>query len=246
MEQNLLFDLDDTLIYCNKYFHFVQEQFADLMTTWFAPYGLTKEAALAKHSEIDIAGVQVVGFQSEHFPQSFVDTYRYYSALHGRPAAAAEEELLWKLGLSVFEQEVEPYPYMNETLETLEAAGHQLHLYTGGDPVIQKRKIEKMGLERFFHDRIYIHMHKNIEALKDILRLKQLRLDRTWMIGNSVRTDVLPALSCGLHAIYLKQEQEWTYNVLPIDASPSGALLTLSSLHQVPAAIGEYLLGQSR
>ncbi|MEK0313927.1 HAD family hydrolase [Cohnella sp. 56] len=241
MEQNILFDLDDTLIHCNKYFHFVQAQFADLMTTWFAANGLTKEEALAKHNEIDIAGVHVVGFKSEHFPQSFVDTYRHFSALHGRPTSAAEEELLWKLGLSVYEQEVEPYPYMNETLEALQDAGHQLHLYTGGDPVIQKRKIEKMGLERFFRDRIYIHMHKNIEALKDILRMRQLRLDRTWMIGNSVRTDVLPALSCGLHAIYLKQEREWDYNVLPIDAQPSGAFLTLSSLRQVPAAIGEYL-----
>ncbi|CAI6085147.1 HAD family hydrolase [Cohnella sp. JJ-181] len=241
MKQNILFDLDDTLIHCNKYFHFVQEQFADLMTTWFAPHALTKQAVLAKHSEIDIAGVQIVGFKSEHFPQSFVDTYRYYSALYGRTESADEESLLWKLGLSVFEQEIEPYPHMNETLESLSAEGHRLHLYTGGDPVIQKRKIEKAGLERFFHDRIYIHMHKNVEALKDILHMQRLRLADTWMVGNSVRTDVLPALSCGLHAIYLKQEREWDYNVLPIDAKPSGAFLTLSALSQVPSAIGAYL-----
>lgn len=242
MKQNILFDLDDTLIHCNKYFHFVQEQFADLMTTWFAPFGLTKQAVLAKHSEIDIAGVHIVGFKSEHFPQSFVDTYRYYSALHGRPESADEEALLWKLGLSVFEQETEPYPFMNETLESLAAAGHQLHLYTGGDPDIQKRKIEAAGLQRYFRDRIYIRLHKNVEALKEILRAQKLRIDRTWMVGNSIRTDVLPALSCGLHAIYLKQELEWDYNVLPIaDAKPSGAFLTLSSLHQVPPAIDAYL-----
>lgn len=61
------------------------------------------------------------------------------------------------------------------------------------------------------------------------------------MIGNSVRTDVLPALQCGINAVYLKQDTEWTYNVIPIDATPSGALLTLTALPQIPPAIHHYL-----
>ncbi|MCC3373149.1 HAD family hydrolase [Cohnella sp. REN36] len=243
MKQQILFDLDDTLIYCNKYFHLIQDQFADLMTTWFAYAGLTREAVLEKHAEIDIAGVQLVGFQSEHFPQSFVDTYRHYSNLFGRPRSEEEERHLWQLGLSVYEQEIEAYPHMNETLDNLAQSGHRLHLYTGGDPVIQRRKIEQMNLERYFEDRIYIRMHKNTDALKEILRDGRFDVDRTWMIGNSVRTDVLPALACGLNAIYLKQELEWVYNVLPIDASPQGAFLTLSALPQVPPAIAGYLSG---
>ncbi|MBB6669207.1 HAD family hydrolase [Cohnella nanjingensis] len=242
MKQHILFDLDDTLIYCNKYFHLIQDQFADLMTTWFASAGLTREAVLEKHAEIDIAGVQVVGFQSEHFPQSFVDTYRHYSALHGRPRSREEEQHLWQLGLSVYEQEIEAYPHMEETLDSLAQSGHRLHLYTGGDPVIQRRKIEQMKLERYFKDRIYIRMHKNTDALKEILRDGRFETERTWMIGNSVRTDVLPALACGIHAIYLKQELEWTYNVVPLDASPRGALLTLTALPQVPPAIDDYLM----
>jgi putative hydrolase of the HAD superfamily len=77
--------------------------------------------------------------------------------------------------------------------------------------------------------------------LEKILTDGRFDRENTWMIGNSVRTDVLPALHCGINAVYLKQESEWTYNVIPIDATPSGALLTLTALPQVPPAIYDYL-----
>ncbi|MBN2983879.1 MULTISPECIES: HAD family hydrolase [Cohnella] len=242
MKQNILFDLDDTLIYCNKYFHEVLKQFADAMLEWFSPFGATRESIVEKHTEIDIAGVKVLGFQSEHFPQSFVDTYRFYAGRHGVDVDAKREQWLWQLGISVYDHEVEPYPHMEETLETLIAEGHRLHLYTGGEPAIQRRKIERMRLERFFQDRIYVRQHKNTTALRAILKSGRFDLDRTWMIGNSLRTDVMPALECGIHSIYLKREEEWAYNVIPIEASPQGAFITLSSLNEVPPAIGNYLV----
>jgi len=243
MNQRILFDLDDTLVYCNKYFHQVLDAFADRMAEWFAPSGVTRDEIAAKQVEIDIAGVQVLGFKSEHFPQSLVDTYRHYRELTGRASSPLEEEHLWKLGNGVYELEVEPYPSMEETLESLASRGHELHLYTGGDFTIQYKKIESMKLERYFEDRIYVRQHKNTEALEGILEAGRFDRGNTWMIGNSVRTDVLPALRCGLHAVYLKQEAEWTYNVAPIDAQPNGALLTLTQLAQVPPAIHLYLDG---
>jgi putative hydrolase of the HAD superfamily len=237
MNQNLLFDLDDTLVYCNKYFHDVLDQFADVMSDWFRSAGVSRAGIMDKHTEIDIAGVQRLGFQSDHFPQSFVDTYRFLSDLTGRTTAPQEIDLLWKLGMSVFDQEIEAYPHMEETLESLVRSGNQLFLYTGGDTAIQQRKIDRMKLQRFFEDRIYVRMHKNTSALEGILQQTGLDRSMTWMIGNSVRTDVVPALQCGIHAVYLKQEGEWKYNVVPIEATPQGALLTLTQLAQVPPAI---------
>ncbi|MBB6730316.1 HAD family hydrolase [Cohnella zeiphila] len=241
MKQNILFDLDDTLIYCNKYFNLVQDQFVDLMTDWFAPFGIGRGAIMDKHSELDIAGVQSFGFKSDHFPQSFVDTYDYFSRLTGRAASQDERLRLWRLGNSVYDHEVEPYPFMEETLLTLAAEGHRLHLYTGGDAIIQRRKIERMNLERFFEDRIYVRMHKNTDAMKDILKQGRFDEDRTWMIGNSLRTDVLPALECGIRAIYLKRDQEWAYNLLNIETPSSSAMLTLTELNEVPPAIQQHI-----
>lgn len=241
MQQRILFDLDDTLVYCNKYFHFIIDQFADEMTTWYGAVGVNREQVMNKQIEIDVAGVNIHGFMSERFPQSLVDTYRYFAHMTGRTPSVFEEEKLWRLGNSVYELQVEPYPMMEETLYSLAERGHELHLYTGGDYAIQYRKIVTLKLERYFEDRIYVRTHKNTSALEQILAEGAFDRDRTWMIGNSIRTDVLPALQCGIHAVYLKQDAEWKYNVVPIDATPRGALLTLTALPEVPPAIHGYL-----
>ncbi|UHA73608.1 HAD family hydrolase [Paenibacillus sp. 481] len=239
-QQTLLFDLDDTLIYCNKYFYAVVDQFLDTMTTWFKSWNIHEQDIKAIQTELDIAGVQQQGFVSEHFPQSMIDTYRHFSNLTGRATAQEEEELLWKLGMSVYETEVEPYPGMVETLERLRNDGHELYLYTGGQPVIQHRKIEQMQLRIYFGDRIFIRQHKTAAALAAIVEEQGFDRSRTWMIGNSVRTDVVPALMAGLHAIYLKQPNEWAYNLVDIDAQPAGAFATIEQLVDVPDIVRQW------
>jgi putative hydrolase of the HAD superfamily len=241
MKQTLLFDLDDTLIYCNKYFHLVLEQFAEIMTSWFGGHGISGADILQMHAALDIAGVEAVGFQPDHFPNSLVDTYRHYSKMTGRPVSSREEERLWQLGHSVYSHEVEPYPHMEETLALLTKEGHELHLYTGGDWKIQQRKIERLNLQRYFGDRIYVRQHKNTAALEQILSQGAFDRSATWMIGNSLRTDVMPALQCGIHSIYLQRENEWSYNLVPIDTKPAGAFLTLQSLAEVPPSIHQYM-----
>ncbi|MFF2089690.1 HAD family hydrolase [Paenibacillus sp. NPDC058174] len=246
MKQHIFFDLDDTLIHCNKYFYLVIDQFADALSTWFQGYGgVNAEAIRAKQVEIDIAGISVFGFKSEHFPQSFVDTYVHFSNTTGRKRSAKEQDFLWKLGLSVYEHDTEPYPNMLETLDSLAESGHELHLYTGGEIVIQRRKIEKMQLESYFGSRIYIRQHKNSEALEHILADGGFDRGHTWMIGNSIRTDVVPALTAGIHAIHMRTESEWHYNVVQIDVQPKGAFLTLDKLVEVPTAIEGYISRQT-
>ncbi|CAH8713740.1 HAD family hydrolase [Paenibacillus thiaminolyticus] len=240
--QTILFDLDDTLVHCNKYFDIVIQQFLDSMMTWFAPWKLPAEDIRAVQVRIDIAGVQDNGFHSEHFPRSFIQTYEHFCTLTGRAPAADESELLWKLGMSVYEFEIEPYPGMIDTLDRLRDDGHELFLYTGGEPVIQGRKIEQMKLSDYFGDRIFIRRHKTADALSSIVQEQGFRTESTWMIGNSLRTDVIPALLSGLNAIYLKQANEWAFNIVDIDAEPNGAFETIQQLTDVPRVIRNWIL----
>lgn len=241
-QQTILFDLDDTLIHCNKYFNLVIDQFIDAMMVWFHSYPDVSELSIRqKQMEIDIAGVKASGFISDHFPQSLLDTYIDLSRLTGRTEASEEIDLLWSMGKSVYEQEVEPYPDMESTLLQLRDEGHDLHLYTGGEPLIQRRKVDRMGLQKYFGDRIYISQHKNIAALEEILTDGGFDRSRTWMIGNSIRTDVVPALTAGIHAIHVEAVTEWEYNMIPIDVKPVGAFLQLQHLRDVPDAIQAYL-----
>lgn len=240
MRQTILFDLDDTLIHCNKYFNVVIQQFVDTMLTWFAGHRLTDEDIKQKQLEIDLAGVEIHGFKAERFPQSFIETYHFYSELYGRTPRKEDEEWLYQLGNSVYEHSIEPYPMMDTTLQSLTDQGHDLYLYTGGDATIQMRKIREAGLHRYFGERIFVALHKTREFMETLIHTQQFERARTWMIGNSVRTDVLPAIEAGINAIHIPAQLEWKYNIVDITATPQGAFFTLPSLTEVPKVISDY------
>lgn len=242
MKQTILFDLDDTLIHCNKYFDLVLDQFADLMTTWFASSHLTKDKVKSKQYEIDAAGIQVHGFVADHFPHSLVDTYDHFSALTGRPQAEEERKRLYDLGMSVYAHTIEPYPNMTETLERLQHQGHELCLYTGGESAIQERKVKQLGLDVFFGDRVFISSHKTTPVLESILDRHRFDRSRTWMIGNSIRTDIVPALETGINAIHIPAITEWKYNLIEIDVEPKRVFLRLQTLLDVPPAVEQYCM----
>lgn len=232
-----MFDLDDTLIYCNRYFEMILEQFAKQVVDWLPSSRLTEAEVRAKQVEIDVAGVHIVGFTSIHFPNSLIETYRFFcQQLNQEPLQQHEEELML-LGMSVYEQPIEAYPGMVDTLNTLQRQGHELFLYTGGETVIQSRKIEQMKLAQYFEDRIYIRQHKNIEALEGILSSRHFNREQTWMIGNSLRTDIMPALTAGLNTIYINLPDEWAYNIVELQPQTSGIMYTVNSLQEVPDVI---------
>lgn len=240
-KQTILFDLDDTLIHCNKYFDQVLDSFAGLMLRWFADYRLTAEEVKQKQYEIDSAGVHALGFAAGHFPHSLVETYEYFSAQTGRPTAEHERAQLTTLGKSVYEfPEIEPYPNVTETLDALSERGHHLFLYTGGDPDIQTAKVTRMGLDAYFGDRLFVSAHKTTDVLESILSRQRFDRNHTWMIGNSIRTDVVPALETGINAIHIPAITEWQFNIVDIHIKPRRAFLQLDRLLDVPPAIQRF------
>ncbi|ETT48345.1 MULTISPECIES: HAD family hydrolase [unclassified Paenibacillus] len=237
LTQQVIFDLDDTLVHCNKYFDLILGQYFELMSDWFSDYQPTIGELRSKQVEIDVETVSTSGLASDNFPKSLIATYRYFCSKYSRKPDAFEERQLMKLGLSVYDQEVEAYPGMVETLDTLKQDGHSLYLYTGGDDTIQQRKIAQMKLDAYFDDRIYIRQHKNVEALENILTTYPFDRKITWMIGNSLRTDVLPALTAGINSIYLKQPTEWLYNLIELEREMQQSVMTISAIHEVPPVI---------
>lgn len=241
-EQTILFDLDDTLVHCNKYFDVVIDQFVDLMLTWFSGHGLLAQDIKQKQLQIDLAGIHIHGFMPERFPKSFVETYQWFSGHFNRKMSAKEESWLMQLGHTVYEYTVEPYPLMNETLDQLQQDGHRLFLYTGGDASIQMKKVKDLSLDTYFHDRIFVTVHKTKEFMETIMHEQGFDRKHTWMIGNSVKTDVLPALHAGIHSIHIPVAQDWAYNTGTIDIAPQGAFYQLGSLEEVPTTIQSYIM----
>lgn len=243
-KQNILFNLDDTLAYCNRYFNDVIGLFADQMSRWFE--SLTKEEIKNKQLELDIEAISRHGLVSERFPESFVNTYTYYCNLTGKEKKKDEIDYLRDLGFEVFKFPVEPIPYMNETLQELKEAGHELYLHTGGDQANQRRKIAQLELTTFFEHRVFISEHKDTTALSDILKTIDADPDVTWMVGNSIRTDIIPAIEQNINAIHIPAEMEWVYNDVHIQVKPKRAFLRLKSLQEVPNAISNYIDGNNQ
>ncbi len=239
-KQTILFNLDDTLAYCNRYFNQVIGKFVYQMTNWFN--FLTKEEIRQKQLEIDLDAISRHGLRSDRFPESFIDTYKYFCDLTGKEKKKNDIEFLRELGFEVFKVPVEPVPFMNETLNRLKDEGHELYLHTGGDEVNQRRKITQLELTTYFEHRIFISEHKDTTALSDILKTIDADPEVTWMVGNSLRTDIVPALEKDLNAIYIPAETEWKYNEVEVTAEPKGAYFTLNTLREVPDAIHNHIL----
>jgi putative hydrolase of the HAD superfamily len=239
-KQNVLFNLDDTLVECNKYFRMVIEQFSVLLVDWFRDYQLSAEAVRQKQLELDLASVARYGITSKHFPQSFADTYAYFCAVYGIIPDPFRIKQLRRLGRSVYDFVSEPLPDMYETLTQLKQEGHDLFLHTAGDEAIQRKKIAQLQLSAYFENRIFVSRHKDTQALGRILNQMHFDPTETWMIGNSLRTDIMPGLELGVQVIYIPATEEWQYNMTNVTVEPRGAFLTLPSLKMVPDAIRSY------
>lgn len=232
-KQTIIFDLDDTLIHCNKYFLDAIEVFAEKMKCWFTSWNLEIKEIKEKQQEIDIKGVSKHGFAAEHFAMSLLETYAYFSESLCRAMVSEEEEILKHIAESAYNQSFEPYPSMKEVLDFLSKEGHALYLYTAGSPTIQKRKVEIVGIAHYFGDRIFVTPRKNSEVLQTIIDKHNLDKESTWMIGNSMKSDIMPAVQVGIKAVYIPGLFQWAYDNVNLQESEKNSFITLKTLKEV-------------
>ncbi|MFC4769627.1 HAD family hydrolase [Effusibacillus consociatus] len=242
--QHILLDLDDTLIHCNRHFTLTREKFLDHMMVLFQDYPIDRDLVDKTQQQIDVAGVEQKGLGKNRFPESLVQTYRLMCGKYGKTPNKQEEKEIFQLGHSVYDFEVELYPDALSTIEQLIRQGHELYLYTGGDFKIQTQKVLNAGLDGIFpEERRFICEHKNTLILKKILRRENLDPSHTWMVGNSARNDIRPALELGLHAIHIPDAYGWEYDHVELDIPAKGHFHVLKSIREVPDVIAESLKG---
>ncbi|MBU7595707.1 hypothetical protein [Metabacillus halosaccharovorans] len=222
IKYNLLIDLDDTLIHCNKYFKETIDSFTDYIINWFGLSLVEKSKIKEKQYEFDMIEIKKCGLTHHGFIQSLINTYKFFSSESGRKHYQLEEKVIYDLGMSLFKNKhYELYQNILPTLIKL-SKFHNLYIYTAGNTDVQLNKIESNNLTEIFPQKnIIIVLQKNVEILSKILIEREISKNNTWIIGNSLKSDILPALEVGINAIHIPAEVEWEYNKVTMETTPS-------------------------
>ena len=225
VRQHLIFDADDTLWENNLYFERVFEEFVDFLDH----SRLAPAEVRAVLDEIELANRQTQGYGTENFARNLRQCYEH---LAERAISEADLERVMGLARRILEQPIELLPGVEKTLRYL-APRHDLLLFTKGHPEEQKLKIDRSGLGPCFL-RTAIVKEKDLAAYRGLLEQCGLDPARTWMIGNSPRSDINPALQLGLNAVYIPHPLTWSLETEPIPDAP-GRLLVLRSFSELRA-----------
>jgi putative hydrolase of the HAD superfamily len=199
--QHLIFDADDTLWENNIYF----EQAFDEFCAYLNHSSLSPAEIRAILDEIEGESNKIHGYGALNFGRNLSQCY-----LRLAERAIEEHDLkrVTAFAHQILLQEVELMGDVAETLPFL-AEKHELTLFTKGDPGEQNRKIDLSGLRPLFAH-CEVVKEKNKSAYLELSRVRDFDLARTWMIGNSPKSDINPALDAGLRAVFVPHEMTWS------------------------------------
>lgn len=201
IRQTLIFDADDTLWENNIYFERAFEEFCDFLNhSRMSPCEVR-----AVLDEIEIVNRELHGYGALNFGRNLTQCYQRLCERHIRQD---DLERVMSFAERILEQPVELIDGVAETLKEL-AARHELMLFTKGTEDEQQMKVDASGLAQYF-SHVVIAREKNAAAYSGLVENRRLRRETTWMVGNSPRSDINPALEIGLGAVYVPHPRTWS------------------------------------
>jgi putative hydrolase of the HAD superfamily len=214
--QTMLIDADDTLWENNIYF----ERAIASFISWLDHGHYTPEQIREKLYEVEREHTVKHGYGVACFSRSLATCFEHLSPGHAAEEAHAR---IAEFAQAILDQEIELLPGVAATLPLL-ASRHRLILMTKGNEAEQAGKLARSGLRKYF-TAVEIPREKNPEAYVEVCGRHSLMPAETWMIGNSPRSDINPALACGLNAIYIQHPSTWALEHERIDSAREGRRL---------------------
>ena len=200
MRHFLLIDADDTLWENNIYFERAFDEFAGFLDH----SSMTPREVREVLDQIEETNNKIHGYGSANFARNLRQCYQRLAEREVR-----EEALRAVMGFAerILECPMEVIEGVPETLEYL-SLRHDLTLFTKGHPEEQKLKIGRSGLGVFFGHAAIVK-EKDATAYRLLVEERGLDAERTWMIGNSPKSDINPALAAGLNAVFVPHAHTW-------------------------------------
>ncbi len=222
-------DADDTLWHSENRFHEAHQRFHDLLSSHI---DVSFDDLEARMLETETRNLRLFGYGAKGFTLSLIET-----AIEITDGAipAADIATIVTFGKDMLEHPVELLPDVEATIGRLDHAGYRLLLITKGDLWHQESKIAASGIaERF--DAVEIVSEKDPATYRAVLERHDVEAAGFCMVGNSVRSDVLPLLELGATAMHVPYEFLWAHEAVA-DADADPRFLTLGSIADVPDAL---------
>ena len=197
---NLLIDADDTLWENNIYF----ERAFDDFVAFLDHSELTGKQIREVLNEIELVNAKIHGYGSKNFG---LNLQQAYQRLAQRQIEPDDLNHVFSLAERILEQPVEIIEGVPDTLAQL-ATRHELTLFTKGHPEEQRLKVDRSGLGEYFSHTAIVK-EKDAAAYARLTTERSLDRDLTWMIGNSPKSDINPALEAGLGAVLVPHAHTW-------------------------------------
>lgn len=216
------FDADDTLWQNESFFRLTQDRFTDLLADYAAPDHLHDRLLAAERRNLGHYGFGVKGFTL-----SMIETA--IEVTEGRVPASVIAEIM-AAGREMLEHPIELLPHAAEAVAAL-AHDHRVLLVTKGDLLDQERKLAQSGLGDLFHA-VEIVSNKTAPVYAAIFARHGDGAERALMVGNSLKSDVIPAIEAGGWGVHIPHGLTWA---LEHAEAPSGhpRFLALSDLGQL-------------
>lgn len=199
------FDADDTLWVNETYFREAEERFAEMLEQYETKNKIDQELFRMEMKNLETYGYGIKGFML-----SMIELALELS--NNRVSQATINRIL-DLGKEMISRPVELLDGVEEVLKQLESR-YRLIVLTKGDLLDQERKLQKSNLLRYFHH-VEVLSDKKEENYKNLLEHLEIPVQDFLMVGNSLKSDVLPILNIGASAVHVPFHTTWAHEEVP-------------------------------
>lgn len=226
----IAFDGDDTLWHNERIFLAARQRFGAMLAHW--GIHLTDEALDEQVTRIQVANLRYYGYGISNFALSLVET-----AIELTAGQVRGHELTGIIDLAkeMLSEEIELFPQVPEVLTAL-TGRYPLMLITKGDLLHQTSKLERSGLGALF-THVEVVSHKDVATYSRILTRYGIAPDRFLMVGNTLRSDVLPVVQAGGWAVHIPAALSWAHEHAEMPPETHGRWFAIGALAQVAEVI---------
>lgn len=217
------FDADDTLWVNEPHYREAEEAYATLLNK-YRPEDKVSQALF----RTEMNNLALYGFGAKSFILSMIENAVHMSNLD---VTSREIYKIIEIGKQLLKQPIELLPSVTEVLETLYGK-YKLIVATKGDLLDQERKLEKSGLAKYFY-RMEVMSDKKPENYQKLLNHLDCKPEEFLMVGNSMKSDVLPPLELGSKAIHVPYHTTWEHETTTISPDVSDNFKIIKTLSDI-------------